>query len=905
VYSDETVLHYLKYGAANFGDSMAVTGTVSLSYAQLDDLSDRVAAALLRAGVARGENVGMGYDYCHEALLSVLGILKAGAVYVPLNPKYPEQRIEYMKNDAGIKVVLGGRDGQDVISLAKEEKVELPEIGPEDRMAIVYTSGSSGVPKGVILNHKNPMGSVRQYAKTVGLRRGDVMATYVSQSFIIAMNDFCASILTGATLCHIPQDVRADMLRMAEYFINERIAHIIIPASLGREFAKVARPGELRSMTFIGEQFALPDIAPDCSIYDGYGTTELAGFATIGDSAKMRPVDGVSLRLNERGELVVSGPCVGEAYLNAGAPFGGEFCTGDLAEIDDDGKVSIFGRSDFQVKIRGNRVQPEEIDFNARKFPDVSESVTVVSNGSLSTYFTGTAEPDALKQHLERNLPEYMVPPVVVRMESLPRGANGKIDLAALRGAQREGGQNPFRTETERWLAGAWSKLFGKEISSRDDIFEKAGGDSLTVMILALQIESGFGKIVSPVELLRASTLEAQAALIDAAESNKVVVYNEGGRLAPLFFAHSANSGAESYRNLMAALPTDQPFYVFENHNILFSGGEFEGIAELAQRYVGYLLPLERYRLGGWSLGGLIAFEMGLILQERGVTSELYLIDPYIVTSEAERKLNEELETEPYYRDYLNRDALFERFRGVGLIERLISNNRFVLHEAARYSPSCAFDGRVVLFRTMKEDSSDSETLKRLWEMKRLDNGFAGFTKELHVVQVDSAHDSWMNDPQTIETIVSEMGVEYARQEFNQRLINVPASEESLETVRIFISRELLENNFTAKAIRQTMIAVEEIFVNIAHYAYEGTGDVEIAFYMEDGSVVITFADSGKPYNPLDNDEPDVTLAADDRSIGGLGILMTRHLTDEMEYEHKEGRNILRIRKKSDGSAGT
>jgi acyl-CoA synthetase (AMP-forming)/AMP-acid ligase II/anti-sigma regulatory factor (Ser/Thr protein kinase)/thioesterase domain-containing protein/acyl carrier protein len=894
VYSDQTILYYLKQGAARFKEAPAVTGGGSLTYAELDDLSDRIAAALLRRKIDQGEHVGVSYDHGYETLLSVLGILKAGAAYVPLNPKYPAPRLAYMMRDAGVSMVLGRHGGVDAVLLAREAKTDLPEITPQDRMAVIYTSGSSDTPKGVVLKHENPMGSARYYGKTVGLGVGDAMAAFVSLSFIVAMNDFCSSLAAGATLCYVPRNVRGDMRKMEEYFAREGIAHSIIPALLGREFVKIARPG-LRSLTFVGEIFAPPDVTPACRIYNGYGSTEVAGIAAMGTSVKVRPIDGVAMRVSRSGEIIISGPCVGEGYLNAAKPFDGEFHTGDLAQVDDAGEISIVGRSDFQIKIHGYRVQPEEIDCNAKKFPDVQESVTVANNDRLTTYFSGTAEPDALKRYLEHRLPRHMIPAKIVRVERMPHNHNGKIDRAALQktdSSRLPPERAPFRTETERRLAGVWSRLLETEIPGRYDIFEDLGGDSLSVMLLALEIESIFGKVVPPAELFKA-TLKEQAILVDSAEDHKIAVYNESGCLPPLFFVHTANSGAEVYLNFLAALPDDQPLYVFENHNMLFSGGDFEGIIRLARRYAGYLPPLRHYRLGGWSLGGLIAFEIGLILQERGISSDLYLVDPYVITSDAERELSATLEVAPYFQDYLNHEALFERFRDAGLMERMIANNSFCQREVTRYVPTGIFNGKAVLFKSMKTGPFDSETLRRLWEMRRPDNGFSGFTKHLRIVGIDSIHDRCMSDPRTIQTIVAEIN----RGIGMKKIFTTTAKEENMEAVQDFIAQALRENGFTAKAVTQTLLAAEEIFINITHYAYDGDGDVEISAYMEGESAVVAFADSGKPYNPLEKVEPDVTLSADDRPIGGLGIFMARRLTDAMEYERIGGRNILRIKK--------
>jgi anti-sigma regulatory factor (Ser/Thr protein kinase) len=289
---------------------------------------------------------------------------------------------------------------------------------------------------------------------------------------------------------------------------------------------------------------------------------------------------------------------------------------------------------------------------------------------------------------------------------------------------------------------------------------------------------------------------------------------------------------------------------------------------------------------------------MGLLLQKRDIPSDLYLVDPYVIASEEERALSAVLESESCYQDYLSRDALFERFRKAGLMERLAEHNRFIRREITRYVPTGTFSGRVVLFRAMKADPADSEALCRLREMRRPDNGFSGFTTRLSIVPIDSAHDRCMSDAQAIKIIAAEI----IKEAIMEKKLAVSATEGSLETVMEFIAQELRANGFTAKAVTQTLIAAEEIFVNIVRYAYAEGGKAEIMFSMENESAVIAFADSGKPYNPLEKAPPDIALSADERPVGGLGIFLTRRLTDGMEYERAGGRNILRIKKNQDNA---
>jgi thioesterase domain-containing protein/acyl carrier protein len=350
-----------------------------------------------------------------------------------------------------------------------------------------------------------------------------------------------------------------------------------------------------------------------------------------------------------------------------------------------------------------------------------------------------------------------MLPSEIIRTDKLPRSSNGKPDRLGLENAVRPpAGRASFETETERRLAEIWGKLLDVSVVGRDSDFENLGGDSLSVMLLTLEIEGAFDKIIPPADLLAAASLKGQAALIDGTERfERMLTFNPHGDGPPLFFAHTANSGAEVYREFSARLPKNRSFHVFENYNMLFSRGKFEGIARLAHRYADYLPPLQYYHLGGWSLGGLIAFEMGLILQTRGIESELYLIDPYIITSDAERRLNLALRHTPHYREYLKRDPLFERFRDAGRLERLLDNNSFVQREVMQYIPSGKFYGKTTLFRMTKQDISDSKILNRLWALRRPDNGFGQFAGDLRICRVDSTHDGCMSDPQAIEMIIS------------------------------------------------------------------------------------------------------------------------------------------------------
>jgi thioesterase domain-containing protein/acyl carrier protein len=381
--------------------------------------------------------------------------------------------------------------------------------------------------------------------------------------------------------------------------------------------------------------------------------------------------------------------------------------------------------------------------------------VTVQRDGKLVTFYSGTGEPD--KGVLARSLPKYMLPSAFVRLDKLPRSGMGKIDRKALPSPEVVTAREiRLNTATEVKLAKIWRETLDLAEVSREDDFERLGGDSLAVMALTYEIERVFGKTLSPTEIFMAGALETLAALIDGHTTGDILVRLKDGARDPLYFVHTANAGAESYRGFARYLPDGQPLRVFDHYNLLYANGKYEGVRELAARYADLLPKAGRYRLGGWSFGGIVAFEMALLLQERGVDSELFLFDPTIYT-DAEREILSGRLTAPHYYEYLEKNPLFERFRDRGQLDELVRNNAFALRENARYVPNAVFRGDVTLYRMTLPDEVSEPELKRLWELKSADNGFGGYAEKLRVVDVADTHDNSLTNEKTILRIIGDM----------------------------------------------------------------------------------------------------------------------------------------------------
>ncbi|MDR1352300.1 MAG: AMP-binding protein [Treponema sp.] len=560
-----------------------------------------------------------------------------------------------------------------------------------------------------------------------------------------------------------------------------------------------------------GEGFIpLPEMSLDYTVYNQYGCTECCGAVAAGEIKPGEtninaggPVDNIELYIldnqgkiapwGETGELCVAGTVLSSGYLNHEEktaksfiknPFSEEagyerlYRTGDLARITKDGRLEILGRVDFQIKIRGYRIEPNEIDACIRRFPGILESVTVaaeIRTGSkhLVSYITADKKIAlfSLRDFVSDFLPPYMVPRFVEQLDKLPRNTNGKIDRASLPPPSVAGGHRvPPETETEKKLARLWAIVLGLEESqiSRDADFFELGGDSLRAMVLSIEISKDLKTDMSPAMIFKSSILKEQAAVLSAPESfNKIYVYSDARDEAPLFFVHGGNIGPEAYAPLAEKLPADRAFYCFENHNIYNPDARIDGIVPLAGKYIEFLktyVPHGPYTLGGWSFGGLVAFEMALQLEMRGETvKKLYLLDPGLVCGDEEKQIRKKLLDTNNYQEYLSKDPLFERFRSRGLLEILIQNNRKIVLDICNYVPVSVYRGEAVLFKSVKPDpinpSVSAETfdvIRRLQVIagQKKANGFDRYAPNLRVIEIPEIHDGFMQG-EALDTIVS------------------------------------------------------------------------------------------------------------------------------------------------------
>ncbi|GAA3463929.1 amino acid adenylation domain-containing protein [Saccharothrix longispora] len=545
-----------------------------LTYAELADRSDRVAAWLRAHGVGPEVPVGVCLERGVDLAVAVLGLLKAGGAYLPLDPDWPDARLRAVVAEARPGVVLVstgtrgravGDDTADVATAAAHDAAGWvrPDVPGACAAFVVFTSGSTGMPKGAVNTLDGLANRLRAMAGAIPLGPADVVVQKTPIGFDVAVPELLGPLVAGARLVFAVPGGHRDPDYLVDLFARRGVTRTHFVPSMLRAFlgsgVTGARVPALRHVQCSGEELSAALAAdftaafPDTALHNAYGPAEtavevthhrvdgVAGRLPIGG-----PLPGVRLLVLDRhgrpaplgvpGELHIAGVHTGRGYLGrprlTAAAFvpheGGArlYRSGDLARWNDDGTLTFLGRRDHQVKIRGQRVEPEEVEHVLRGHPAVTDATVVVrsdptGSAQLVAYVV-PAGPDApgvdeVRRFAGERLPAVMVPSRVVPLERLPVNANGKVDRAALPPPPAEAsGASAVapRTPVETLLAKLWSEVLGTaEVGVTDDFYE-LGGDSLRAVNL-LQRTRALGFEFPLATLLGRHTIEELAELAD------------------------------------------------------------------------------------------------------------------------------------------------------------------------------------------------------------------------------------------------------------------------------------------------------------------------------------------------------------------------------------------------------
>ncbi len=563
-----------------------IFGREELTYGDLNRRANRLANYLRKMGVGPEALVGICRERSLEMVVGLLAILKAGGAYVPLDPSYPTERLTFMLEDTRASVVLTSRaqkgrltsprpgtrvvcvddEARDAAAIALESS-HTPESGvtPDNLAYVMYTSGSTGQPKGVMVPHR---GVVRLVQNTNYCRLGpdEVFLQLAPISFDASTLEIWGPLLNGGRLVVMPPETPSldDLARaIGQYgvttlWLTAGLFHLMVEQRVEalRPLGQLLAGGDVLSTPDVSK--ALAELGPEGRLINGYGPTESTTFACchvmrardrVADPVPIgRPISNTQVYLlDERlqlapagapGELCIGGDGLARGYLNqpeltaqkfVSNPFSNEpgarlYRTGDLARYLADGTIEFLGRMDSQVKILGHRVEPGEVEAALGRHAGVRQAVVVATDArpgekQLVAYVTangqGTTSASELREFLRSRLPDYMVPSRFVELDSVPLTPNGKVDRAALpawhaAGADKDSFSMP-RTAIEQRICDVWRKVLGADSVGMEDNFFDVGGDSLQLIEVHSELEKLFPVKISITDLFSYTTIDALA----------------------------------------------------------------------------------------------------------------------------------------------------------------------------------------------------------------------------------------------------------------------------------------------------------------------------------------------------------------------------------------------------------
>ncbi|MEV6324177.1 amino acid adenylation domain-containing protein [Nocardia sp. NPDC051787] len=603
-----------------------VEGATALTYREVDDYTNRLARVLIAAGAGPERTVAISIPRSIRSVLATIAVAKTGAAFVPIDPTYPADRIEHMAGDsgvvAGITVAAARKSLPDRVSwlilddesteraVAEQDSAALIEAErsaathPDQVAYVIYTSGSTGLPKGVLVTHRGLANLVASSGAGFGIDAESVVAHAVSPSFDISVEEILVTLAAGATLAVVPPSAYAGE-ELAQVLRGHRVSHLnVTPAVVGS--LDPATLPELRTV-IVGGDACPPELVAKWSgrtLLNGYGPTETTVTVTL--SAPLTPdapvtIGGLArdvsavvldpwlrpLPPGTTGELYLAGPGVARGYHRRNGLTADRFVanpyatgermyrTGDLVRwVEHDGRIELEyqGRSDFQVKVRGFRVELGEIDAALQRHPDVDFALTLgVETGAGATALVSyvlpkpgaEAHPEALKAAAGESLPAYMVPAVVMVLDRLPLTPLGKVDRKALPAPDfgaRTVTSRPPSTPREKALAALFAEVLGLDAVGVDESFFALGGDSIvSIQLVSRAKAAGIG--FSARDVFERKTVAALAAVATDVPTVEVRELPGGGvgdvELTPI--VHAMLEHGDTWRRFAQAVLIELP----------------------------------------------------------------------------------------------------------------------------------------------------------------------------------------------------------------------------------------------------------------------------------------------------------------------------------------------------------
>ncbi len=583
-FGSRTVIERLADWALQTPDAPALhAGNQTLTYRELHRQVEHLAGVLRARGIGRESKVALLLPRSTDLILGVLAVLRAGAAYVPLDPAWPEARRAKILADAQPHVLIGGDQGVSLAELqdapASAEAAE--PIALDDAAYLLYTSGTSGEPKGVVIEHAQLLNYTAAISEALGLDQCKRFALISSVAADLGNTTLYGALWNGGCLVIASDDAGRDAAAFARYLREQRIDCLkIVPSHLAALLEDQA--STLPQVLILGGEPCpaavrqrIQALAPDCRVHNHYGPTETTvgvlyshsqAFDAQGPLALERALANTYAQVMEPtasglrlaplgglGEVYLGGAQVSRGYLNRSSPAfiddplqPGQrlYRTGDLARLAADGRLHLAGRNDQQIKVRGFRVEPGELEAALLTLEGVSQAVVHVSAGQLMAYAVSTRPGAELLAHLRNLLPDYLTPAHVLCIPALPRLANGKIDYAALPAPDSlttRQAEQPPRDALEALLADLYKELLERDsVSITDSLFDM-GGHSLIVIKLCTRLRNLLQLDVPPATVFDHPSIAALADALRAQES-------QPGKLLKI----------AELRRMLAAMPAEE-----------------------------------------------------------------------------------------------------------------------------------------------------------------------------------------------------------------------------------------------------------------------------------------------------------------------------------------------------------
>lgn len=700
-YPDVALTTLLKQQVENTPNKIALEfHEEKTTYLELHQKVNQLAHYLQAKGVEPGDFVAVSISRSPELVYTLLAIMQCGAAYLPLDPEYPKGRLEFMLNDCNAKVLLTSKslisdlptwshilfieDAIDSLNQYPVTPLSLT-VTPDQVVYILYTSGSTGNPKGVPITHKNLVNFLWSMALEPGITDKDRLLSITTISFDIACLELYLPLIKGATLVLADQETARDGRLLLELVKTENISFLQATPTTWLMLLDSGWNESLPIKALCGGEAMPADLAKDLlskcdSLWNVYGPTETTVWSSVkqiktGDTSITigKPIgntqfyiiddQGQLVALGNIGEIAIGGDGVAKGYWNRPELTAEKFIenkfstekneiiyrTGDLGKILPNNEIECLGRLDQQVKIRGHRIEPGEVEQALLALDGIKYAVVLADENFLVAHIVPESsiqnaenQVSSWRETLSATLPAQLVPHSFNLIEKMPTTLNGKIDRKALSQFKANTSQKYTepRTEEEKIVAAIWKESLNLENIDIFSNFFEMGGHSIKGVKVMVEIEKQTGKRIPLSSLFKYSTVEKFAKLLDT----KTEVYSEclvpikaNGTKVPLFIVHGAGLNVLNFINLSKHFDEDQPIYGIQGTKPKEYEGWYESIEHMASHYIDAIVkvnPDGPYALAGFSFGGIVAFEMTRQLKEQGKEVSLTaLLDSYVDSS--------------------------------------------------------------------------------------------------------------------------------------------------------------------------------------------------------------------------------------------------------------------------------